>query len=208
MKTIVYVDGFNLYYGSLKGTPYKWLDLFKLFQQTLPAGYNLVKVKYFTAMVSPLPNDPNAPFRQNVYLRALRAHLKGSIEIIEGHFLVKGMWAPRWDNPAKFVQIIKTEEKGSDVNLAVELVHDAWSNRFDCAAIVSNDGDLARAMKIAKQYKKKKILLYTPGAPARKPSTILKKWAHKQINITPASLAASQLPNSIPGTALVKPATW
>ena len=28
-KTIIYVDGFNLYY-RLKNTPYKWLDLQKL----------------------------------------------------------------------------------------------------------------------------------------------------------------------------------
>tara|TARA_R110002072_G_scaffold29206_4_gene92759 strand:- start:564 stop:863 length:300 start_codon:yes stop_codon:yes gene_type:complete len=27
MRTCVYVDGFNLYYGALKRTPYKWLDL-------------------------------------------------------------------------------------------------------------------------------------------------------------------------------------
>ena len=27
MRTYVYVDGFNLYYGALKGSHYKWLDL-------------------------------------------------------------------------------------------------------------------------------------------------------------------------------------
>jgi hypothetical protein len=94
MRTIAYVDGFNLYYGSVKGTRYKWLDLCALFDQTLPAGCQLVKVKYFTARVSPLPNDPNAPKRQDVYLRAIRAHSKGRIEIIEGHFSVQEVWAP------------------------------------------------------------------------------------------------------------------
>ena len=34
---IVYVDGFNPYYGSLKRTPYKWLDLGRLRTRMLPA---------------------------------------------------------------------------------------------------------------------------------------------------------------------------
>lgn len=38
MLTNVYVDGFNLYYGCLKGTPYKWLDLGALFQALLPSN--------------------------------------------------------------------------------------------------------------------------------------------------------------------------
>ena len=27
MKTYMYVDAFNLYFGCVKGTPHKWLDL-------------------------------------------------------------------------------------------------------------------------------------------------------------------------------------
>jgi uncharacterized LabA/DUF88 family protein len=208
VKTIAYIDGFNLYYGSVKNTGFKWLDLAALFHLTLPAGYTLAKVKYFTARVSALPHDPGAPKRQDVYLRALRAHLKGDIEIIEGHFSVKNVWAPLTANPAKFAEVIKTEEKGSDVNLAVQLVHDAWDNQFDCAAVVSNDADLCRALKIVKQYRKKRVLLYTPGTPTRRPLAVLKQWSHKQIDITTDILRRAQLPNPIPGTALAKPARW
>jgi hypothetical protein len=32
----VYIDGFNLYYGALKRTPYKWLDLALLARTLLP----------------------------------------------------------------------------------------------------------------------------------------------------------------------------
>ncbi len=35
-KTIVYIDGFNLYYRALKGTPYKWLDLDAFCRKLLP----------------------------------------------------------------------------------------------------------------------------------------------------------------------------
>jgi hypothetical protein len=117
LKTIVYVDGFNLYYGSLKGTPFKWLDLAAYFRRTLPHDCSLVKVKYFTAKVSPLPNDPDAPKRQDVYLRALRAHSGTAMEIVEGHFLIKNKRAPLKSDPTRIVEIIQAEEKGSDVNL-------------------------------------------------------------------------------------------
>jgi hypothetical protein len=210
LKTIAYVDGFNLYYGCLKGTPYKWLDLCELFRMVLPAGYELVKVKYFTARISSLPNDPDAPKRQDVYLRALRAHCKGAIEIYEGRFSLKRVWMPRVDFPAQFVHVIKSEEKGSDVNLAVELVHGAWEDQYEAAAVASNDADLGRALKIAKQYRKKKVLLYTPGAPTRKPVADLTKWAHKHLAFTEANLADAQLPSPIKAwpTDLVKPHGW
>ncbi|HEY5984999.1 MAG TPA: hypothetical protein VIV12_01265 [Streptosporangiaceae bacterium] len=35
-RTNVYSDGFNLFYGSLKGSQYKWLDLDTLCRQLLP----------------------------------------------------------------------------------------------------------------------------------------------------------------------------
>lgn len=173
MRTIVYVDGFNLYYGSLKGTPYKWLDLAALFGAMLPAGHQLERIKYFTARVSALPSDKDAPRRQDVYLRALRKTHGDLLEIIEGEFLIKDVWLPKTANPKEFVQVIRPEEKGSDVNLAVELVNDAWADSFDCAAVVSNDADLARALKIVKQAHRKTVFLFTPGAPKRFPLSSL-----------------------------------
>ena len=120
MRTIVYVDGFNLYYGSLKGTPFKWLDLAEYFRKTLPKEKRPGHLSGRAAKVSPLPNDPDAPKRQDVYLRALRAHSGAAMEIIEGHFLIKNKRAPLKADPSRIVEIIQAEEKGSDVNLAVE----------------------------------------------------------------------------------------
>ena len=57
MRTFVYVDGFNLYYGALKGTPWKWLDLPALFTKVLQPHHDILKVKYFTARVSGTPAD-------------------------------------------------------------------------------------------------------------------------------------------------------
>ena len=66
MKTIVYVDGFNLYYGAVKDTPYKWLDINKLCQLLLPK-HTIHQIKYFTARVVARPSDPDQPTRQQVY---------------------------------------------------------------------------------------------------------------------------------------------
>ena len=96
MRTRVYVDGFNLYYGALKGTPFKWLDLVKLAYQLLPAGYSVTKLKYFTARVSGIP-DAGAPARQQAYLRALAT--LPEVQIVMGTFLSKTIWRPLTNLP-------------------------------------------------------------------------------------------------------------
>lgn len=62
VKTWVYVDAFNLYYGALKGTPYKWLDLQALCRVMIPRN-TVIGIKYFTARVQPRVNDPDQPTR-------------------------------------------------------------------------------------------------------------------------------------------------
>lgn len=208
MRTAVYVDGFNLYYGSLKGTPNKWLDLCAYFQRTLPKECRLVEVKYFTARVTALPHNREAPKRQDVYLRALRAHSGNQIKIIEGHFSLKPVTLPMESNTRKMVRVLRSEEKGSDVNLAVELVNDAWKGGFECVAVVSNDADLSRALQIVKQQHRKRVLLYTPGAPVRTPLITLKQWSNKQIGVLQADLAHCQLPNPVQPGGIQRPAGW
>ena len=70
VKTYVYIDGFNLYYGAIKGTSYKWLDLLQMCRKLLPKN-EIGKIKYYTAIVSARPNDREQPVRQQTYLRAL-----------------------------------------------------------------------------------------------------------------------------------------
>jgi len=70
MRTFVYVDGFNLYYGAVKGTPFKWLNIVELAKQVLPASHIVERVKYFTARVSGA-DDPDAP-KRHAYLLALK----------------------------------------------------------------------------------------------------------------------------------------
>ena len=57
MRAIAYVDGFNLFYGSLKKSPYKWLNLEALIKNISPEYYSILSIKYFTARISPLSED-------------------------------------------------------------------------------------------------------------------------------------------------------
>lgn len=210
MRTYVYVDGFNLYYGALKDSPYKWLDVRALFKAILRPTNEILAIKYYIARVSARPENPDAPTRQDAYLRALKAHIP-ELSITYGGFIRKPstmrLVTPGWGR--KYAQVWKTEEKGSDVNLAVHLVNDAWQKRYDCAVICSNDGDLAEALRVVRKELRKTVILAVPGDKSvRPPSVQLRKWASVTIQIPPTAFAASQLPNPIPGTTIHKPAVW
>ena len=208
MRTILYVDGFNLYYGALKGSRCKWLDLLALFQTVLGSRYDILKIKYFTARVSDTPNNPSKSQRQNVYLRALQ-HYRPEVEVYFGHFLSHKVRAPL-ANPvdgSRTVEVIRTEEKGSDVNLAVHVLNDGWLDAYDCAVVVTNDGDIAEAMHLVrKHHDNKQVGLITPRK--RYPSHPLRKHANFARRIRPNALERSQLPNPIPGTKFHKPRSW
>ena len=102
MRTRVYVDGFNLYYGALKDTPFKWLNLVKLARRMLPAGHVVDKLNYFTARVSGV-SDPRAPARQHSYLSALGT--LPEVQVHFGRFLAKTAWRPLTNLPVANRQI-------------------------------------------------------------------------------------------------------
>lgn len=102
MRTWVYVDGFNLYYGAVKGTPFKWLNPVELARRVLPAGHVIERLKYFTAHVSGAA-DPDLPRRQYAYLSALRT--LPQVEIHFGRFLAKTIWRPIINLPVGGAQI-------------------------------------------------------------------------------------------------------
>lgn len=147
-RTIVYVDGFNLFHGALRHTPYKWLDVHALAKTLVDENKEIVKVKYFTAKVSPRQNDPAQPFRQHLYLRALATL---NTQIIYGRYLshiVKMYKAHQVPNENPFVEVVKTEEKGTDVNIASHMLVDAADNLYDCAILISGDSDLTTPVKL------------------------------------------------------------
>jgi len=146
MKLYIYIDGFNLYYGCLKNTPNKWLDVFKLCQYLFP-HVEIVKIKYFTAPIKNRENDidKERPNRQQIYFRALRTIQ--NLEIIEGTFLSHNV-SMKLSTGKGFATVIKSEEKGTDVNIATHLIHDAHNKKFEKAVVISNDSDLVTPVRI------------------------------------------------------------
>jgi len=191
----------------LKGTPWKWLDLVALFKDILHLEHQILKVKYFTARLQAMPENASRPQRQNKYLRALGQHCP-EIEMHFGRFDTKKVPAmlAASDSNRRIVKVLRTEEKATDVNLAVHLVNDAWLDAYDCAVVVSNDSDLAEALRLVKKHHGKQLLLASPGN--SKPSKYLKKHADIVRHIGPAALRNSQLPDPIPGTDIRKPQGW
>ena len=80
-RTIAYIDGYNLYYGLLKGTPWKWLDLGLLVKAMLRDDHDFLAIKYFTAPIRTYPHDAVALERQNVYLQALATDARVRIQL-------------------------------------------------------------------------------------------------------------------------------
>src|SRR3954463_10950682 len=142
LRTYVYVDGFNLYYGAVRRSPLKWLDIRAMCERLLPNN-EITAIRYFTALVKGTADDPSKPQRQQAFIRALET-LDG-LSVHYGSFLTNKTFMPRAHRlPAqkRNVEVIKTEEKGSDVNLASMLLADRFRGNYGVAVVVSNDSDL------------------------------------------------------------------
>jgi len=168
----VYIDGFNLYFCSVKGTSYKWLNLLTLCNILFPT-LTINKIKYFSAKVKALPHDPSAPTRQDTYWRALRTI--PNLHIIEGNFRAWPRLLPQSpfaytrgvNNPPQKVQVERAEEKRSDVNLAAYLVYDNCTKDADESIIISNDSDLTDAIELVTTKLKRPVIVVNPNRSAR-----------------------------------------
>lgn len=214
MKTFAYIDGFNLYFSAVKDTPLRWLDPLALLARCFPRN-QIAGIKYFTAAVSARAGNPDQPQRQQTYWRALRTlpHL----EIIEGDFRTREVSAKVVQPPPSFIRVFKTEEKGSDVNLAAHLLMDGFRGLYDAAIIVSGDSDLVTPIRMvrAELYKPAGVLnpkrLSGPGNPQPRRSAGLRQAASfYQNGLTWAQLTAAQFPDTLTdahGT-FTRPAAW
>jgi len=204
MKTNIYIDGFNLYFGCVKDTPYKWLDVAKMCRLLLPKD-NIQRIKYFTAKVKPRPNDPSQPIRQATFWRALRTI--PNLEIVEGSFLSHEVMMPRSPIGSGYVKVVKTEEKGSDVNLATHLLLDGFHNEYELAVIVSNDSDLLLLIQVVTEQFGKPVGLLNPQ---KDPSVKLIPHVMFVKNIRGSVLKSSLFPSVMrdKNGQFSKPADW
>lgn len=217
MPTNVYVDGFNLYYGAVRGTPHKWLDLATLVEKLLP-GRTINRIRYFTATPTGRPNDPDIHIRHALYMQALKTI--PNLQIHFGQFVDRPQILPQFpfayrehQDPAHFpplvVQVMRTEEKRSDVNIATYLLLDCFNKEYDEAVVVSNDSDLSEPIKIVTQQFGEPVVVVNPQR-SSKTRWELRQAATSVITINKSILRASQFPPTItvPGGTIHKPASW
>jgi len=206
----VYVDGFNLYYGCLLGTAYQWLDIGALCRKLLPRN-PINHIHYFTSRVTARPGAPNGPEQQNAYLRALRTVDRLSIHL--GHFQSLRVRLPVADplpGGPRTVEVIKTQEKSSDVNLATRMLLDAFRKESEIAVVISNDSDLEEPIRALIQELDTPVGLVNPH-PVKLRSHVLlglNPLFFKQIR--PSALAACQFPPALrdPQGEIRRPDGW
>ena len=212
-KTNIYIDGFNLYFLSLKNTNYKWLDVKKLCSFYFPNN-NIQNIKYFTADIKARLNEPDKHIRQQIYLRALKTIPE--IEIIKGYYQEKEKKLPLIINgkvaikngKVKTVKVLKSEEKGSDVNLASYLLKDAYEKNFDEAIIVSNDSDLMVPITIV--IKELMIPVHILNPDKNSKSDVFKKVANSTRKIQNKRLKKALFDNRLEDSIgiFTKPTNW
>ena len=168
-KTIVYIDGFNLYYGLLKGVPSsKWLDPVAFAKAMLRDDHDIIQVKFFTARVRPYPQDAQAVARQDIYIQALNA--LPAVKVVEGYYNRNKIWLPHVNPDCRacrrarngMAHVMKFEEKRSDVNLTSALLCDAFRNEAECFVLVTGDSDYIAPIDIVRFELKKQVLVFNP----------------------------------------------
>ena len=214
MKVNLYIDGFNLYYGMLKGTPHKWLDLEKFADTIVADDIEVVAIKYFTARIKTYPHDPDKLLRQHYYLEALSAMPR--IQIIEGFYTKHKIRMPFYKEPCiscdktgGMAAVVRLEEKRSDVNIATEMILDAMlDSNVDAFTLVSGDSDLAGPVSAIRYKLKKPVAVYNPHSGT---CDELKKFASLYRNIAHDTPSRCQLPDDITlpdGRTIHRPAAW
>lgn len=207
-RTIVYVDGFNLYFGVLKARPnLKWFDI-PSFMDNIRRGDIVTKVKYFTAIVDP-DEETLRQARQKLYIQALNRNDR--VEVIYGKYQEREVCCKAHCRQNYFIP----EEKKTDVSIAVHMVSDAIDGQMERIVLVSGDSDLEPALKwIRKRFVHIPISVYVPefepdGRMRRNDS-----YRHLGIDTTilpTKNILAFQLPESIAlgsGRSLRRPTEW
>ena len=228
MKTIVYIDGYNLFYGCLKHSDDKWLDLVKLFERLLNEQCSQVDsfhIKFFTAEIKAkvATNGDDARIAQHSYHRALEQLYPEKISIIKGYYSLDKAHLPAYQNPIdknSKVEVWRLEEKQTDVNIALHAYRDAAKGLAEQLVFVSNDTDLEPALLAIREDFQDKHQIGVV-IPVRKPKSNEKQkrpannrlsaqanWTRR--HITDEELLSCHLPDKVPTRKkpILKPKYW
>ncbi len=200
-RVIAYVDGFNLYFGLKdKGWQrYYWLDIQLLVSNLLKPGQDLILTKYFTARVS---SPPDKVKRQSTFIEALQT--RSNFQVYFGHYQLN----PRKCHKCGY-EDEEPKEKMTDVNIAVELLRDAYEDEYDMALLISADSDLVPPIRAVRELfpEKRTVVAFPPS----RYSFALDEISHASLHIGRGKITKSLLPPVIEkpdGTILECPDSW
>ncbi|MCY1288241.1 6-hydroxy-3-succinoylpyridine 3-monooxygenase HspA [compost metagenome] len=228
MRTAFFVDGYNLYYGALHASPYKWLDLPALLKSILQIQVpdaTVASIAYYTSpVIARLATRGQASNEaQSRYIRALQA--RGVTVTLGSHRLAPG-YAPRYVNDQKAsrqdqVKIWQLEEKQTDVNVALGMYRTASRAEqlgLEQIVLVSGDTDLAPALALIRQdFPQLQLGVILPHRGERSeivrepPGSLQKHCDWMRRYLSEEELKSCQLPPKVPlprKPAIVKPAYW
>lgn len=199
-RVVVYVDGFNLYFGMLDaGLDYcKWLNLKTLVTNLLQTNQELIEIKYFTSRVS---NNPDKQKRQNTYIEALES---SDVKIYYGNYQKDSIECRRCNN------IWPTyNEKMTDVNIATQILIDAYQDKYDMAMLISGDSDLVPPIRAVHEiFNTKRVFVAFPPKRHNQSVSLIAKGS---LTIGRKKLVDSQFSEEITkkdGYILKKPKDW
>ena len=208
-RIIAYIDGFNLYRGmrAARMQHLLWLDLYKLIRRISPKNSQVVGVKYFTARMLNLKDETDPQYaegeasrkRQTEYIDALKST---DIQVFEGKYKRRKVRCHSCDS-----EWIKPEEKATDVQIATQLLSDAFRGNFDSAMVVTGDADVVPALRVVVA----ELMLPTIVAfPPRRILAELKGIATSFIHLNVHDIGKCQLPGSFEheGHTFARPEKW
>ncbi|KAA6308018.1 6-hydroxy-3-succinoylpyridine 3-monooxygenase HspA [termite gut metagenome] len=206
-KVIVYVDGFNFYYGlktiASKDKSWKkfyWLDIITFFEKMLTDKQELVEVNYFSAR----PHDINSSKRQDLLFSANK--LNSKFHLILGKYLKKDIICNRCGNT-----IHSYEEKETDVRIATQIINNAYKGKCNITIIVSADSDIIPSVELIREINPShRVYVYFP--PLRYSVSLSNSCdSERKLSNYKARFNQSMLPDKVTllnGTVINRPANW
>lgn len=224
MKTIVLIDGFNLYYGVIKNTAFKWLNIHSLFTEILhnqKPGSQLTQCRYYSAMVKSrlASRGSDATIAQQAYHTALSSPHTPQVAVILSRYQMEKVPLPRFvqgQQPDKkdSAMVWKVEEKQTDIKIALDAYRAAASGEYEQLVLCTNDSDLVPLLDAVKtDFPQITLGVITPrrkdsGRPA---AAEFRRWAdwHRQY-ILSEELERHQFADRIPTAKrpVYKPDYW
>lgn len=215
-----------MYYGRLRGTHFKWLDMVALFRNILHVqdpSSDLVAVKFFTApaLARFATHGAKSVEAQSSYHRAMETLYPGIFSIIRGShsFPRDGALLPTFIDNVPYDRTVrsrvwKIEEKQTDVNIALTMYRDAVKGNVDQMVLCTNDSDAAPTLKaILEDFPGITLGVVAPitGDKNRRLSGSLNEHAHWHRScLSDDDLENAQLPSVVPTKkkAIRKPEHW